>query len=408
MTQRMKWIAAAAAMSFSVSAPAAGPDVGFRMHTINADSRFEACGVFDVNRDGRLDILCGGFWYELPTWKRHIVRDVKEQDNYYYDFSNLPLDVNGDGWTDFVSVAWHNETIIWVENPGTRGGKWPEHFIDKPGHLETALLCDLDGDRDMDVLPNVMEQVIWYEFVRPAGRGTTTQPAEGATGAPFRPRPLGKAGAGAGIGFGDVNRDRRVDILCAKGWYEAPADRRSNTWQWHAEWDLGDASIPILAYDVDGDADTDVVWGIGHDYGLYWLEQQTDADGKRTWTRHEIDRSWSQAHFLARADIDGDEQPDVVTGKRYYAHNGRDPGANDPRCIYWYAFDRSARKWIRHTVAEGGPAGFGISAVAADIDRDGDIDLVTPGKSGLYLFENLRRAPRQPAPPQQAHTGGPR
>jgi len=28
--------------------------------------------------------------------------------------------------------------------------------------------------------------------------------------------------------------------------------------------------------------------------------------------------------------------------------------------------------------------------VVADIDQDGDMDLVTPGKSGLYWFENLR------------------
>jgi hypothetical protein len=25
-----------------------------------------------------------------------------------------------------------------------------------------------------------------------------------------------------------------------------------------------------------------------------------------------------------------------------------------------------------------------------DLDRDGDLDLVAPGKSGLYWFENLR------------------
>jgi hypothetical protein len=28
---------------------------------------------------------------------------------------------------------------------------------------------------------------------------------------------------------------------------------------------------------------------------------------------------------------------------------------------------------------------------AVDIDADGDLDLVCPGKSGLYLFENLGR-----------------
>ena len=37
-----------------------------------------------------------------------------------------------------------------------------------------------------------------------------------------------------------------------------------------------------------------------------------------------------------------------------------------------------------------GTAGTGLQMTAVDIDRDGDLDLVCPGKSGLYLFENLR------------------
>jgi hypothetical protein len=38
---------------------------------------------------------------------------------------------------------------------------------------------------------------------------------------------------------------------------------------------------------------------------------------------------------------------------------------------------------------EGGTVGFGINTQAVDIDGDGDVDVVAPGKSGLYLFENL-------------------
>ena len=37
-----------------------------------------------------------------------------------------------------------------------------------------------------------------------------------------------------------------------------------------------------------------------------------------------------------------------------------------------------------------GTAGTGLQLTAVDIDQDGDLDLVCPGKSGLYLFENLR------------------
>ena len=38
-----------------------------------------------------------------------------------------------------------------------------------------------------------------------------------------------------------------------------------------------------------------------------------------------------------------------------------------------------------------GSAGTGLQVAAVDMDSDGDIDLVCPGKSGLYLFENLGR-----------------
>ena len=58
------------------------------------------------------------------------------------------------------------------------------------------------------------------------------------------------------------------------------------------------------------------------------------------------------------------------------------------KCLYWYKFDRAKRQWHRHVIQEGGPAGIGTSAQLVDID--GDLDLVAPGKSGLYLFENLR------------------
>jgi hypothetical protein len=37
-----------------------------------------------------------------------------------------------------------------------------------------------------------------------------------------------------------------------------------------------------------------------------------------------------------------------------------------------------------------GSAGTGLQIAVRDMDEDGDIDIVAPGKSGLYWFENLR------------------
>lgn len=348
---------------------------GWLLHTINADSRFEAAGVLDVNRDGKLDILSGGFWYEAPDWKRHFVREIKEEgDYYYYDFANLPMDVDGDGWVDTAGAAWHNKMVYWVRNPGKTDEPWPVYEIDTPGNMETAMSYDINSDGQPDVLPNIMSAAAWYEFHRDASA---------PQGVRWEKHPLPQEAAGHGLGAGDVNKDGRCDIVTPKGWLEQTADG----WQWRPEFDLGYACIPILVHDAEGDGDSDIIWGLGHNYGLFWLEQKS-ADGKRTWEKHLIDDSWSQPHFMLMADLDNDAKDELVTGKRYYAHNGNDPGENDPRCVYWYKFDAGAKKWARHVLQEGGTVGLGINTMTVDIDADGDLDVVAPGKSGLYLFEN--------------------
>lgn len=356
-------------------------NLSFRIHTIDAESAFEGVGVLDVNNDGILDIQCGPNWYEGPDWTKHRVRDVERVGNYHMGFADLPVDVDGDGWTDTINAAWHNKTLSWVRNPGKAGGDHPEIPIDAPGHMETAILADINQDGQPDVLPNIFDgEAGWYEFHRDPS-------AE--HGVRWEKHVLPEGLVGAGIGAGDINGDGRIDVVGKNGWAEK-TDKAGKEWVWHGEFDLGDPSIPILVYDVDRDGDADIIWGIGHDYGTYWLEQERNAIGQRVWSRHEIDHDWSQAHVVMLADLTGDGHMELITGKRYYAHNGKDPGGNDPRCMYWYHWDADTRAWHRHTIHEGGDVGTGTSSAVADIDRDGDPDIICPGKSGLYLLENLR------------------
>ena len=354
-------------------------EVKFQRHVINAESKFEAAGVLDVNRDGKLDIFCGDSWYEAPSWEKHFVREIEEKDGYYVDFANLPLDVDGDGWTDIVNAAWHNKSVFWIRNPGKSGGKFEVFYVDEPGNMETAIMVDINGDGCADILPNIMTAAAWYES-RP-------DPAS-ENGVKWTKHDLPKEASGHGIGAGDINGDGRTDVVGFKGWLEQ-SEKSDGAWQWHQEFDLGAASVPILVHDVDGDGDGDIIWGMGHDYGLYWLEQEKNAIGERIWSRHEIDHDWSQPHFPLLADLDNDGREELVTGKRFHAHNGHDPGGNGPRCIYYYRFDRAKRQWSRFVIEQGGEAALGLNAASADIDGDGDIDIIAPGKSGLYLFENL-------------------
>jgi hypothetical protein len=226
----------------------------------------------------------------------------------------------------------------------------------------------------------------------------------------WKKRTLPPQGAGHGIGHGDINSDGRIDIITPQGWYEQPAERSAD-WSFHPEFQLGAASVEIIGHDFDGDGDTDVVWGMGHDFGLYWLKQSIDGNGKRTWTKEEIEKTFSQVHALHLADFDGDGQQEFVTGKRIYAH-AVEPGATDAPCLYLFEFDRAKQNWARTTVYLGEPApaaplkaeernalkdfrpgsaGTGLRLALHDMDGDGDLDIVAPGKSGLYWFENPQK-----------------
>ena len=366
-------------MSLLVSPGGAG-ELKFVLHPINPESTFEACAVMDVNRDGKLDVVSGGFWYEAPTWKKHFLREVEMlgRPPNYDGYSHLELDVNGDGWTDFINVNWRSGSIFWIEQPAKLPGEWKKHLVATPGPMETGRLVDVDGDGKPDVLAGGGNFSAWWSI----------EPGKAGVESKWTRHDLPKEASGHGRGFGDLNGDGRADIIGPKGWLEAPADRRNGNWIWHPEFDLGATSIPVIVADVDGDGDADLIWSLGHDYGTFWLEHVRE-NGKRAWKKHLIDDSWSVGHSPLWVDFDRDGVPEFVNGKRHRAHELRDPGALDPQVLYRYEFDQAAKKFVRHDIMpKGGPAGIGLDPRAVDLDGDGDLDLVVPGRSGLYWFEN--------------------
>ena len=57
---------------------------------------------------------------------------------YYDDFSTIPLDVNGNGRLDFITGGWWGDTLRWRENPGDPDQEWPEHIIAAHGQRRDA------------------------------------------------------------------------------------------------------------------------------------------------------------------------------------------------------------------------------------------------------------------------------
>ncbi len=379
------------------AATAAAQQPSFVAKEINAKSEFPACAVIDVNHDGKLDIVSGGLWYEAPEWKQHFLREVEVIRGRFDDYSNLEIDVNADGWTDLLSCNYRSQSLFWMEHPGEKiktdpDTPWIKHLIDTPGPMETGRLYDIDADGDLDVLPNGTTFAAWYEL---QSRDQWSRSPDGKLIPRFQRHDLPKEIAGHGVGFGDINGDGRGDIVGPRGWLEAPEDRRGGRWLWHPDWQTHrDASIPILVYDVDQDGDNDLVYGRGHGYGLYWLEQSrsrlpggTSGDDA-SWQRHAIDTSWSQPHSLLLADLDGDKRPEVISGKRYFGHDGKDLGEQDLLCAYAYRFEPQSHTFRRMEIFHGERAGFGLDPKVADIDGDGDLDFLAADRCSLTLLEN--------------------
>jgi hypothetical protein len=91
-------------------------------------------------------------------------------------------------------------------------------------------------------------------------------------------------------------------------------------------------------------------------------------------------------------DLAKDGKLDIITGKRYLAHEG-DPGAYEPLGLYWYRWSPQEGHFIKHVIDHGAKAGGGIQIIAVDIYGDGGIDLVAPGKSRLFLFVHCGFSP---------------
>jgi hypothetical protein len=88
-------------------------------------------------------------------------------------------------------------------------------------------------------------------------------------------------------------------------------------------------------------------------------------------------------------DIDGDGKPELVTGQRYRAHCGRDPGEKNPIGMYYFKW--TGESFVKEVIDYGPPMhgkGCGIFFQVADLRGSGRLDIVAPGKDGLYVFYN--------------------
>lgn len=379
----------------------------------------EGADIGDFNRDGKVDVVSGPFWYEGPDFKtRHeiwpatntfkITRDGKEETipgfegglgvkNAYSEcFLTFSYDFNGDGWPDVLVIGFPGKAAYWYENPKGASGFWPRHLVFEEVGNESPEFTDITGDGKPEILCCARGTLGYAE-------ADWKNPTAPWTYHPITPdTPKGAYQKFMhGVGHGDINGDGRIDIIDKDGWWEQPASLKGDPLWIKHPFQFAKAAAQLLVYDINGDGLNDVFTCLNaHGYGLAWYEQ-VHTNGAIDFRQHILLNadatpgrygiSFTQPHALALADINGDGLTDVVTGKRFWAHGktGGDPESGGfPAVLYWFELKRPAKgqaEFIPHCIDD--DSGVGTQVTVGSIGNKSRPAVVVGNKKGLFVLE---------------------
>jgi hypothetical protein len=409
---------------------------------IKVDDRFlaESCSIADYNRDGIPDISAGRRWWSGPfgssgAAEEHVFRsghdglprtgaEAELYTGVSDDWACYAEDVDRDGFTDIINITCpdvdetmvpnaaarqRSGTAVWYKNPGasvaTTADMWKAYPMHDDVRGEQHGLSDVDGDG----LPEI------YGACKSCGnpgsnsvtRGFYQIDPDDATAewtyhVVTQSYPWPGGGWLHGFGFGDVNKDGKVDLLERAGvWTNILADRPDTS----AHYDVrlyGDLEDPkaggshMFSTDVDGDDDMDIITAdLAHAWGISWYEQTAAGEFKKHkfvgTPEEDLAASFSQPHALEVVDMDGDGISDVIAGKSYLAHPEglEDPDLRGDPVNYVFKIKRNAGavELEPHPIdTSNEKVGIGRQIAVGHIDTDGIMDICIASKLGVHIF----------------------
>jgi FG-GAP-like repeat len=257
-------------------------------------------------------------------------------------------DLSGDGQYDIVVASQRDGGMYWYEYPS-----WAKHAIRSSGSWTTDMkTADIDKDGDADIIVPDSAGIKWYR-----SRPDNGNPRIGSQWTAFN---IGAAGANNhDVEVGDINRDTRVDVVTRrKRGFATNVWLQNRPFSWTHVVASTRAGEGTALGDIDHDGDLDIA------HNGFWLENTNGAG--TSWTQHTIATNWPLEVGVLVADVDRNGRRDIVLAPSESA-SGR---------LSWYSTSHPrSGPWVEHVVD--GTVSYMHTFKAADMDKDGDLDLVT-------------------------------
>jgi hypothetical protein len=403
----------------------------FALHTI-ASVADPVSGIpIDFDDDGDLDVVAASagsktiLWYENTGSATYSLHPIASALPLPTSLSVVDLDDDGD--LDLLAGIAASNSVVWLENDGAN--VFASRVIEAANATPLAVLAaDLDGDGDLDVASSTSQgRVTWYE-----NDGDQLFAGHAV---------LASTGFQHALAAADFDRDGRLDLLTT-GTVNTPTAWYRNI----ADYDYGDAPMPYggvylqdngarhvavgptlgALRDAEADGvrtatsgsggeaeDDGVVFGalqLGQSAGLVTVQLQNAPSGARldAWIDFDGDGSWGGAGeqiFASMPVVQGANQlafaiPSRANSGATYARFristagglGIDGAALDGE-VEDLALNFASREPATGLFGAANPIsnaspGFAFM-VTADVDGDGDIDVVVKTGGSIAWHENL-------------------
>ncbi|MEX2142805.1 MAG: VCBS repeat-containing protein [Pirellulales bacterium] len=353
-----------------------------------------AVSLVDVNADKKLDIVVVDtnrvLWYENPTWKRRVmIEDQTKRDNVCI----AAYDIDGDGQVDFALGAdWrpndtvNSGTIQWLRRGKSLDEKWMVYPIGTEPTVHRMRFADFDGDGRGELIVSPLHGR-GNRGPRYEGAGVRTLrykiPADPTRQENWKAEVINdEVHVSHNLWPTDLNRDGKLDLLIAS--FEGVSlveQAGEGTWtrtligsgNQETKPNRGASEIKHGRLREKSDYLATIEPFHGFQVVVYTPPDSSGENAtEKLWNRHVLDDqlAWGHAVWCANLDADSDEELIIGVRDQKSAEHRRGVRIYDPG---------SDRGWERHLIDPGGVAVEDL--VAADLDGDGDIDIVAAGRA---------------------------